>query len=71
MAVFVNTVVFIAQYCCGEMWALRREAGILVVGVAASVEPNVVGGPVMGSILVRVLVSSCKCLFELKLVLVV
>ena len=55
----INTVVFVAQYGSGEMWALRREAGIFVVGVAASEEPNVVGSPVVGSILVRVLVSTC------------
>jgi hypothetical protein len=53
------------------MWALRCEAGVFVVGVAASVEPDIVGGLVVGSVLVRILVSTCKSLFELKLIFVV
>jgi hypothetical protein len=71
LAVFIDTIVFVTQYCCGEMWALCCEAGVFVVGVAASVEPNVIRCPIVSAVLVRMLVATCQSLFEVELIFTV
>ena len=71
LTVLVDAVVLVTDYCGCIMCALWCEAGVLVVWVAAAIEANIVGRPVMSSVLVSAFVARGERLFELKFVFVV